>query len=784
MEQILFTLAEVSVSAGIIITAICLLRLFCRQIPRRFFVMLWVVVAVRLLCPFSVSTRYALIPSMDGKLDTLFTSEPAAAIPNTPDLPVSVPDNPPAQQPLSPALPADAAEDTAPFINTPDVSFVTPAADNSSPSLVSILAFMWLGGAALLAAYLNWQYLLLKKRLSTAVMTDTRRIKETDRITSPFVLGVFRPVIYLPVNLSPQERQFVLAHEQSHIRHADHIIKFLFLAALLVHWFNPLVWLAFTLWNRDMEMTCDERVLGSFEDDVRSRYSKTLLALSVRQSGLRISLAFGESSVKSRITHILNFKKPAVWVTLAGMILLVLIIPQCFATRALKADNLEEDTEYLRLLAQNRHEEISDTEGNNLIIEQLPLQEGLSVTNISTYDNSELIYVTLQLNPQILPDLSALDKLKEHQNALLVFSCIRSLKTLTFLYQTTDSDSGLTTHSFSREANVSAFGNLYNYSASAEELQTLMDACANAHASSVQNQSPSGRNLTMEDLIEAFENNSVDKIDFSSYRNRRFDEDPGYEYDSFFNYTIRYLLTYNGKDYQVDAHYSRYRDGLTHVYITKLHNWEFFRLYDSTYYTDPVYFHLGAADNDFTAYLNYDPEVTDWLQISLPPGYSVESFSYANTGAGEGASLIGPEFYEDYEEYGISTVPDWISAGSVGPISQADIIIEDGVIVQKPILWNHSGETAIGMLEGFDDVLVLLEYVEHDILTLNDWQRLEEAGVDPDSIQGYSSYWYFFFIKEGTPRGYYLALSSDIFSQEEAIAIARTIRFTENAFAQ
>lgn len=785
MKQILFTLAEVSVSACIIITAICLLRIFCRRIPRRFFVMLWIVVAIRLLCPFSISSRYALIPSIDEKLDTLFTVRPTAVIPNASLPPTSVPENLPEKQPLSPALPADTTKNTAPFINTPDVSFVTPAPGNSSPALVPILTFIWLGGAALLAGYLMFQYILLKKRLSTAVMTDSRRIKETDRITSPFVLGVFRPVIYLPVNLNAQERQFVLAHEQSHIRHADHIIKFLFLSALLVHWFNPFVWLAFTLWNRDMEMACDERVLGIFAEDVRSCYSKTLLSLSVRQNGLKISLAFGESNVKSRIVHILNFKKPAVPVTLAGIILLVLIIPQCFASHTFKSDNPKEDLQNLYPLAQNRHEAISDTEKNNRIIELLPLQEGLSITNISTYDNSALIYVTLQLNPEILPDLSALDKIREHQNALLVFSCIHDLKDLTFLYQTTDSN-GLITHHFSRDANMLAFGNLYNYSSSAEELQTLMDACANAHASSVPNQSPSGKNLTMEDLIEAFENNSVDKIDFSSYHNRRFDEKPGYENDSLFNYTIHYLLTYNGKDYQVNANYSQYGGGLTDVNITKLSNRELFRLYDSTYYTDPVYFHLGTTDTDFINYLNHDPTISDWLQISLPQGYNIENFSYENTGAGWGASLIGPEFYKSYKEYGISSVPDWISAGSVGPFLQADdeFVIEDGILVQKPILWNHSDATSIGMLEGFDNALVFLEHVEHDIFTLTDLKYLEEAGVDPDSILGYSSYWYFYFLKEGAPRGYYLALSSDIFSKEEAIAIAQTIRFTENAFAQ
>jgi len=177
-------------------------------------------------------------------------------------------------------------------------------------------------------------YFKLKTKLTTATLVNDN-IFETDQINTPFVLGITKQKIFIPVNMSENELKYILKHEQTHIKRYDYIIKLIAFTALMIHWFNPLMWISYFLMSKDMEMSCDESVMKSTNEDIRLDYSNTLLALSVKQSRSLILLAFGESNAKSRIKNILNYRKPSFWI-LAVSVVIVLIIVISLVTNPIK----------------------------------------------------------------------------------------------------------------------------------------------------------------------------------------------------------------------------------------------------------------------------------------------------------------------------------------------------------------------------------------------------------------------------------------------------------------
>jgi hypothetical protein len=177
-------------------------------------------------------------------------------------------------------------------------------------------------GLRVLLIYSVVSYLWLKRRVSTATHLNGN-VFETDEISSPFVCGFFKPKIYLPVGINETEREYVLLHERTHILRKDHIIKPIAFFALSIHWFNPFMWLAFCLMSRDMEMSCDERVVCELDREGKVRYSETLLRLAMRRPILAGSpLAFGESTTKSRIKNVLHYKKPSFWLVCTAVLVL------------------------------------------------------------------------------------------------------------------------------------------------------------------------------------------------------------------------------------------------------------------------------------------------------------------------------------------------------------------------------------------------------------------------------------------------------------------------------
>lgn len=299
MAEIFQKALNMSIAAGWLILAVIALRLLLRRAPKRFRLLLWAVVGLRLAPPWSIESALSLIPSAQTLPDGIML-ERAPVL----DTGISA-----LNGAINPGF-------TAAF--TPELG----ASANPLQVLLPIAAAFWMLGAAAMLLWALVSWLRLRKRVREAVRLE-ENVYECE-IASPFVLGLFRPRIYLPFSLENGERELVLAHERAHITAGDHIIKPLGWLLLAAHWYNPLVWLAYALFCRDIELACDERVVRGLSLSDRADYSQALLDLSRPRGGVRACpLAFGESSVKGRVKSVLSYKKPAFWLVLLAVVVCV-----------------------------------------------------------------------------------------------------------------------------------------------------------------------------------------------------------------------------------------------------------------------------------------------------------------------------------------------------------------------------------------------------------------------------------------------------------------------------
>ncbi len=320
MEAIFLKVLNMSLTASYVIAAILIVRLLLKRAPGKYSYALWAVAAFRLLCPVSFESFFSLFALKGLSLNIEKSSAGAAEIVHIPDdigmmvQPEITTGIPAINHAVNPMLPAA----------TPQVSA------NPMQIWIFIGMVLWCTGIALLVLLSLISLLRLKARLSTATRLEGN-VWQSESVLSPFILGLFRPRIYIPYGLGETQLSYVLEHERTHIRRGDHIIKLLAFAVLCLHWFNPLVWLAYYLMGRDMEQSCDERVLSK-NPDIGVDYSTTLLSFAVnRRLPLPTALAFGESGVKSRIKNALRWRKPKVWVSITALILCIAVVAACAA---------------------------------------------------------------------------------------------------------------------------------------------------------------------------------------------------------------------------------------------------------------------------------------------------------------------------------------------------------------------------------------------------------------------------------------------------------------------
>lgn len=317
LHTIFSAVLNMSITASIAILVVLLARILLKRAPKIFSYALWAVVLFRLLCPMSLPSPFSLMglfqaPTTETgqieyvSLNVLDTEKTAT----TSDVSTS-----------------DSNQTTDNPVNPSEIT-----AAGSVGLLVSIGSIVWICGAAVMLMFNILQLIRLRRQLTGSIPLNDN-IYIADYISTPFVMGLIHPKIYLPSAMSDTEQSYIIQHEKHHIHRCDHMIKLLAFVAVCIHWFNPLVWLAFALSSKDMEMSCDEAVMNQMDRDIRADYSSSLLQFS---TGKRViigtPLAFGEGDTKERIENIMRYKKPT-------MIIVVLAVSVCVGLTACLSSN-------------------------------------------------------------------------------------------------------------------------------------------------------------------------------------------------------------------------------------------------------------------------------------------------------------------------------------------------------------------------------------------------------------------------------------------------------------
>ena len=315
MSDIFLRIVELSWQAGVLALVVMAARLALRRAPKWAICMLWALVAVRLVLPFSLQSPVSLQAEQSPVTAALYE------LPQTRTAAADVPVPPSA----APAEPLPAVMPAEPVTAQPTVQAARPVVT------LELLAAVWLAGVVMMLTYMLASYLGIYRRVCTAVRLEDN-VYRCGSWGTPFVLGLLHPRIYVPEGMDDAALPQVLAHERCHIRRGDHAVKPLAFLLLAVHWFNPVLWAAYILLGRDMESACDERVLRGLDAPGRAAYSRALVSCAVRERPAAVCpLAFGETAVKERVKNALSYKKPAVW---AAVLLAVAaaIIAVCFLT--------------------------------------------------------------------------------------------------------------------------------------------------------------------------------------------------------------------------------------------------------------------------------------------------------------------------------------------------------------------------------------------------------------------------------------------------------------------
>lgn len=308
MDDIFLKLVNLSISASWLILTALVLRFVLKKAPKWVMPLLWGVVALRLVCLFSIESALSLIPSAETIPSEIVTEtrEPVLYEQATLDIVTN------------PTLPSAAEVPVGVSRQQAQVDF-------------NIYSVLWLAGMAALLVHALVSAGKLKRKLATAILLRDN-IYESEFVDSPFVFGVVKPNIYLPMHMDEGTAAYVIAHERAHLARRDHWWKVLGYLVLALHWFNPLVWVAYILFCRDIELACDEKVVKGLDGAARADYSQALLSCAApKRAVAACPLAFGEGNIKTRVKSALHYKKPAFWVA-AAAVLAVVIMAVCFLT--------------------------------------------------------------------------------------------------------------------------------------------------------------------------------------------------------------------------------------------------------------------------------------------------------------------------------------------------------------------------------------------------------------------------------------------------------------------
>lgn len=369
----------------VVILAVLLARMLLCKMPKKYSYVLWSIVGIRMLFNLPIASRFSIFNLFQHLTRRIFPVENMLWSAQTHN-PINSPD-------ISGHL--DTSKEALPFTGTGSLAADAVSSMRTEHIVLGILGIVWLFGIALFLAYGVFSYIKCRMLVRTAVILndvhlscgkhEVKRISvwECDCIPSPFVIGIFRPRIYIPFRMNELEQTYILAHEQYHIRRLDPLWKLIGFLLLTVYWWNPLAWIAFWCMVRDMEMSCDEAVIEKFGSTIKQGYSNSLLSFAMERHPFSFApVAFGEGDAGRRIRNVLNFKKPQTWVAIIVILLLIIVGISCLTNR--KDDNQTLNTQ-TQSSEQDSSEKTSDLDSQN----QKETQEAADITALPEYSALE-----------------------------------------------------------------------------------------------------------------------------------------------------------------------------------------------------------------------------------------------------------------------------------------------------------------------------------------------------------------------------------------------------------
>ena len=381
MGAVFLKVLNMSITAGWFILAVLCIRLLFRKIPKWMNCLLWGVVAIRLICPFSIESPFSILSSTEPiKSSAVVEGEVRNDIPSI-DSRLTI-----VQNTINPML---------------TETFAYNESDSVAPLQVVTFAasLVWCCGMVLLIICAMGSVVKLHKLVNEAVCVR-ENIYICDAVKSPFILGIFRPRIYFSSALREREMDYILAHESAHLKRKDHWWKALGYLLLCIHWFNPLCWVAYSLLCKDIELACDEKAAKNMTFHEKKEYAKVLLSCAGQRSLIMVCpLAYGEVGVKERVKSVLNYKKPTLWIMIATAAVLV-ILAVCFLTNPTKGD-----VELQNPIDENKdvYESVNSPSTEQMPSEEMQ-EENDTIQNIMLYEQPESDKVCIKVQPAMIAE--------------------------------------------------------------------------------------------------------------------------------------------------------------------------------------------------------------------------------------------------------------------------------------------------------------------------------------------------------------------------------------------
>lgn len=479
--NLFLVILNMSITASFVALAVIMVRFLLRRAPKIFSYILWAAVAIRLITPVSFTSSFSMLGfvKFQKKTGTGFME----FVPQE----IGMQKNPVVDIGI---------KEISHFINS-SLPVATPIASaNPMQIIVWIGSLIWITGIVILLLFSILSYLKILVKVRTATLFKDN-IYETDQIDTPFICGFLKPKIYIPIGMSDHELSYILLHEKIHIMRRDYLIKPFAFMLLIIHWFNPLMWLSYALMSKDMEMSCDESVVNKMGHQIKGSYSTSLLTLSVSKKGLLTGspLAFGESDVKARIKNILTYRQPSKRMIAIYILVIVALVVGCTSNPMPLQQSPQESSQPLYLgynidkLMENKTLYVGGASKVGGLIGGMAKPTGVEWNGMALQTTAQPygVIVNYIMNDSV-PGIDEEEINNEiyYRNSILLLSLIDNVDIIT--YSIDQNDGIVNTFTFTREQADKLFGeDVRHYAKDETSLRQLIDRLDNMHFSETNN---------------------------------------------------------------------------------------------------------------------------------------------------------------------------------------------------------------------------------------------------------------------------------------------------------